>query len=59
MSLKAFKYVGCYADNTDSSIGRDLNGLNTDLSKIEDNSIGTCIDMCKERAFAYAGMQNG
>ena len=56
MSLKAFKYVGCYED---SSIGRDLNGLNSNINTIKGNSIRACIDLCKERAFAYAGMQHG
>ena len=56
MSLKALKYVGCYEDK---SIDRDMNGLNSNINTINGNSIETCIDMCKERAFAYAGMQNG
>ena len=49
--------MGCFPDN--STIVRDLNGLKVSISLNGGGKVETCIDMCRENRFNYAGMQYG
>jgi hypothetical protein len=55
--LLALKYVGCFPDN--AAIVRDLNGLKLHISENDGGKVETCIDLCRENHFIFAGMQSG
>ena len=55
--LLALKYVGCYPDN--AAIVRDLNGLKLHISENIGGKVETCIALCRENRFIFAGLQSG
>ena len=55
--LKAFCYIGCYADGTDGLGNRDMAYwaiLNSNVMTIE-----LCISTCLSLGYTYAGLQAG
>jgi hypothetical protein len=52
------RYLGCFKDQGQilSAKGRDLDGLRQDDPGL---TAARCVEICRNRGFAYAGLQNG
>ncbi len=59
--MKAFKYVGCYLDNSpEKDLGGSMKPFKPDKNTIEaDGIIPACIARCKNKSFTYASVENG
>ncbi len=55
-TLMAYEYIGCYKDSGNPSglEGRDLNGF---MYSDPNMTVEKCINLCRQKGFAYAGVQ--